>query len=881
MKEKGNIVMQGLTQGQLAIYAGQRLHPEVPLYNMAHSFEIPLAIDLAEFQRAFQSVIAESDALRTVFIEEKGDVYQTVKAAIAYTLEHLDFSSKDRTYIQEWLSNRSRMNFDLSERLFDSVLLKMGPDRTIWFLNVHHLVTDATSSTLLYKRTLVHYFGTLESQAGQTFPKYQEYVAYETRLRLQESNFPVQEYWNVKTKELLNVPPLYGNNETVRSTHSERVALTLGPNRAQKLKQLALLPEIRSFTPNLTLFNLFATLLFAFIHRVSGQKKLALGAPALNRPTKAFRKTPGLFIEIFPLVSQVEDTDSFMSLLGRIKLETNDYLRYAQPGGATPQVSKSFNAVLNYITASFDDMEGISAKSEWIHPGHCDPAHHLRCHVYDFDASGNIHVYFDLNEKVFGPILRQAMPQHFLNLLDALLEDIHQPLTRASLITENERQVALSTTSPPKIPLQSVMAQFERQLEKNPDGKALVHNGTIVSYRELNDRTNQWANLLKKKDVVPGDNVSLYLERSPEYIIAVLATLKLGASFVPIASDQPKDRVAHILADSKSKALVSNSRRIDKGIDVPGITLNVDLLGEEIKSQSIDFQSVKTKMEHPAYRIYTSGTTGKPKGVVIPHSALANYLNWGKAYYALDDPFHFPLFTSISFDLTLTATFMPLISGGTLYIYTENFMGPDVSLLQVIQENKVNSIKLTPSHLALLEGIDVSKSLLRLMIVGGEDFKSKLARSVTDALGKDLGIYNEYGPTEATIGCIVQKYDGKRHLGPSVPIGRPIQGIQAFVLDAHENMVPQGVIGRLFLGGAGLAHGYTNTQLSKQRFMDNPFLPGSKMYDTGDMVRWNQQGELEYLGRVDEQVKLNGFRIELSDIEHKLGTHPAVEQAAV
>ncbi|MDX1328779.1 MAG: AMP-binding protein, partial [Arenibacter sp.] len=283
-----------------------------------------------------------------------------------------------------------------------------------------------------------------------------------------------------------------------------------------------------------------------------------------------------------------------------------------------------------------------------------------------------------------------------------------------------------------------------------------------------------------------------------------------------------------------------------------------------------------------AYILYTSGSSGKPKGVLISHAALTNYLTWAKGAYALEDHIKMPLFTSIGFDLTITATFLPLITGGELIIYQEMESGPDLSFLDVITDNLVNAIKLTPSHLTLISDMDLAKSNIKLMILGGEDLKTQLVKSVLNRFTNPIKIFNEYGPTEATVGCIVAQYDVSSHTKTIVPIGKPIDNMKAYVLDAYLNLVPNGLVGELFLSGIGLAEGYVNLpNLTLEKFITNPFIKGDKLYSTGDLARWNDSKDLEFLGRKDDQVKLGGVRIELAEVESNLLQHPALKNCAV
>ncbi len=870
---------KALTQSQLSLWTGQQLNPETPLYNMAHSFDIQGLLHIESFERAFDELIQRAEVLRTVFTEENGIPVQFIETSSTKNLEVLDFSSHSSEEVQTWMKNRSQINFDFSKPLFDSVLLRINEERHIWFLNIHHLVTDATASTILYKLQVELYGSILEGSVENVneTPIFNDYIAYKAKQKKLPIRQIVRDHWKTKIKTLNAPLELYGRKYKTTTSRANRVSLKLGSDRSQKLRNLASENRIRSWTQDLTLFNLFTTTLFTFLHRVSGQQKFAIGAPSHNRSTKSFKRTPGLFIEIFPILSDFQENDTFFSVLEKVKLETNDYLKNAQPGMSSPELSRSFNVVLNYIKAAFPDFNGMPMQSEWIHPEHCDPGHQLRCHVYDMDASGDIEVHFDLNNDVFHESLQNELPKHFLKILDALIDNINQSIYEPSLVDE------ISVAEKPDITkFRSIIRQFEAQVIKTPNETALSLKNKSYSFEELNQKANQFANYLFDSGITSEKRVAVHLERSPEYIFSVLAILKTGASFIPISSDQPAQRVSYILQDSDC-SLVLTSNRLINNISPSSIScLNVDEDFQSIINHTTEFKSIDVHKNSLAYIIYTSGSTGNPKGVLISQGAIANYLNWAKLYYATEEKFVFPLFTSIGFDLTITSTFLPLITGGELIVYSEADHGPDISLMEVLAQNKVNSIKLTPSHLALIKGANMQHSKIKVMIVGGEDFKSSIAESTQNAFGTDLRIYNEYGPTEATVGCIAASYNYKDHIGSSIPIGVPISGMSALILDSKNNRVPEGVIGELYVSGKGLADGYSQLpDLTSEKFVKNPLNPEVKMYRTGDLTRRNEHGEYEYLGRIDEQVKLRGFRLELTDIEANLLKHDTVENAAV
>ena len=265
-------------------------------------------------------------------------------------------------------------------------------------------------------------------------------------------------------------------------------------------------------------------------------------------------------------------------------------------------------------------------------------------------------------------------------------------------------------------------------------------------------------------------------------------------------------------------------------------------------------------MEDLAYIIYTSGSTGKPKGAMVQHSNLLNYVTWAKDFYLQGERLDFPLFSSLSFDLTVTSIFVPMISGGSIVVYPEEDAS-SFSVLDVFEDNLVDIVKLTPAHLALIKEINPETSRIRKMIVGGEDFKRSLAQQVSEMFDHRVEIYNEYGPTEATVGCMIHRFDPGQDLAPSVPIGHPVKNTQIYILDQHLNPVPTGVIGEMCIGGASVAKGYLHREeLTAEKFIDNPFRPGERLYRTGDLARWTEEGQMQFLGRADHQVKDPGLQ---------------------
>ncbi|MGI9553188.1 MAG: amino acid adenylation domain-containing protein, partial [Aurantibacter sp.] len=874
-----------LTQSQSLLWAGQKLNPDVPLYNVPYAFEIFGAIDEPCFKEAFQILIDKVDVLRTIFRENNGVPQQSTLPDFKYELETIRRDKDvDRQETDLWLLNRSKRIFDLSNPLFDSALLDLGENRFIWFLNVHHLITDALSSTIIFE-TMSKIYGLLKrGEAGEIKerPSYLEYIEYELAEKTSDLNKNARAHWKQKTSSFGDVPKLYGNKAKQGTTRSRRISVKLGVHRTKRIKEIAQLPELRMWTQHLTIFNLLSTLVFVYLYRISGQKKLVLGAPINNRSSQKFRSTAGLFMEIFPISAELSEQDTFKSVFERIRTECGEYLKYGHSGMASAEISRSFNTVFNYIHSRFPDFDGFPSESKWIHPGHSDPAHHMRCHVYDMDGEDEMNLVFDLNEEIFDNRLAQQVPDHFLNLFDALLDDIDMEIEKPPIITNEEIAELVPQLSHSRTKFISILEKFETTANRYPNAVSIQYGNQTLTYRDLNNKANKLARYLVQKGIGKEVKVALLLSRSIEYILGMLAVIKAGGTFIPISSDNPEDRVAFIVSDSECALLLTEERLMEKAKSASVPTINLESESNLFDGEASDNLGNIINPKATAYVLYTSGSTGNPKGVLISHYSLSNYLSWAHKYYDVGADAAFPLFTSIGFDLTLTSTFLPLLSGGRLLVYREPTMGPDISLLQVIEENLSTHIKLTPSHLALLSGRDLKSSHLRTMIVGGEDFKVHLAKSIQAAFGEHLEIFNEYGPTEATVGCITAKFDRHRHTTNSVPIGEPIENMKAYILDRYHNPVPRGVVGELYVAGAGLAQGYVKLpEFTAQKFVKNPFELNTEMYYTGDLARVNDRNEFEYLGRADEQIKLRGHRIELADIESNLMDHTSVHNCAV
>lgn len=464
--------------------------------------------------------------------------------------------------------------------------------------------------------------------------------------------------------------------------------------------------------------------------------------------------------------------------------------------------------------------------------------------------------------------------------LEALMETIEQGLlsfqkkTVKEIRPEDQAGMLKFNSTRVDYPDDKMIHQlFELQVEKTPGSTALFTGNKIITYRELNEKANSFALSLSKYGT--GQVIGLLAGHSPETLIAILGILKSGNAYLPIDTEYPAERVHFILNDSSVKLLIT-----DKKIEIKGEKI-IYLTDLELLSGNKENLNIEGNPENPAYLIYTSGSTGKPKGTVITHKNLVNYAFWAKKIYlSAEEKFIFPLFTSIAFDLTITSIFVPLISGNSIELYDSS---PNLFIIKkIINEGKANIIKLTPTHLKMLKETGISFSRIKKIIVGGENLSTSLAREIYDKFGQKVEIFNEYGPTETTVGCMVHLYNPAVDTGKSVPIGKPADNFSIYLLNEDKNPVPPGSSGEIYIAGDGVAAGYLNRpELTREKFIDNPFIPGTKMYRTGDLGLWLTDFRIEYLGRVDEQLKIRGYRIEPGEVENLLLEYPGVTDCIV
>ena len=878
-------VTRPLTQAQFLMWLGQQLNPEIPLYNMIQTFRINGALDEDAFIGAWNKLVEQSDTLRTTIAVHDDQPVQIVHPRSAASMELLDLSPEVKPYEQflRWQEARKVRVLDVTAQLFDCILVKLGPADYIWYLNQHHLITDGQSFANCYRYMARNYELALAGRLDDALPlpQYAEYVAHEAQHRQSDEWREAVAYWREKLAVDVTATDFYGRMPLNESGRTDRVPFNIGQDRSNKLREIAMEDGFASLSLDMSLYTVWATLILTTMHRIGGQNVLRLGTPFQARPTPSFQETIGLFIEIGPLQVAIEADETFVSLGEQVMGETYSGLMNAQPGTSSADMNRSYDVLLNFVNAKFADFAGLPVQTDWIHTGYGDRDHALRIQITDFDGTGSFQLGFDVNAEMFGTSERQWLVSQFEQVLDAFIADHTRPLGSFSLTNNVEYAdlfIAFNQTDTDYQRTKTVVDLFEAQVVATPAAVAASRGDEFLTYQQLNEQANQLACFLQAKGMQPGARVAICMERSLEVIVAIWAVIKAGGAYVPIDPVYPEQRQAYTLADAEPFAVLTakNALKVVPDCPVFDVTL-IDTSGHRAEN----FPRVSGPADL-VYLIYTSGSTGQPKGTMLTHQGLNNYVSWAKQAYQGGECLDFPLYSSLAFDLTVTSLFVPLISGGQIVVYSESDHVRGLEIMEVFRDDKVDLVKLTPAHLDLVAELAATTRRIRKLIVGGEDFKTDLALRIHDAFDHPVEIYNEYGPTEAVVGCMIHQFDPVDDTAISVPIGTPAANARIYLLDTYRQPVPAGVLGEMFISSDGVARGYLNRpDLTAERFGDDPFRPGARMYQTGDVARWGRDGRLIFLGRRDDQVKINGARIELGEIQAALMAHPNVKEAVV
>lgn len=868
-----------LSNPQMSIWYTEKLYTETSISNIAGTLRINGDIDLSILNAAVNLVVKNNEGLRLRITEASGTPMQYVSDFIERQYDVVDFSNAPIEALYKWEEEQSRIPLPMIDHeLFYMAIFRVNQNDTGFFLKIHHIISDAWSIVLIGKMILENYVAlSQQTEIEEKRFSYTDYIKDE-KIYLDSKRFLSDKtYWHQQYDSLPELTMLKTRKSSSIQTKAKRRTFITPAKFNKKLYQYC---KDNSISP----YPLFLAAFSMYINRVTAKNDITIGTPLLNRTSKEDKNRVGMFINTVPFRIDIDENLDFKTFSCQVLGHCAAMLRHQKyPSDMLlKEIRKKFNSsellfdiVVSYQNTKFDKY-GLDTHSRWHFNGH--QTNSLTIHINDRDDEGKIIVDYDFHTDLYHAKEVDYLHTYMISLLWHALDNPEKPIKNLEMLTESEKHRLLydfNNTEADYPKDKTIHQLFEEQAERTPDSIALVFEDKEMTYRELNEKSNSLARVLRDKGIEPDQIVGLMVHRSFEMIIGILGILKAGGAYLPIDPDYPTDRIQYMLNDSKTNILLTQTSGV-VNIDYDGVII-------DLSTNSLYNSALKNNLKNVnkpgdlIYVIYTSGSTGKPKGVMIEHSGAVNYIVWANSTYVKGESLDFALYSSISFDLTVTSIFTPILFGNKIFIY--NCHSDENLIHKVFEDNKAGIVKLTPSHLQIIKNFKYPESRVKKLIVGGEELKTELCKQIHLNFNGDIEIYNEYGPTEAVVGCMVYQYDFKRDQKLTLSIGVPAANVKLYVFDKNMNLTPIGVSGELYIGGASIARGYlNNSQLTSDRFLN---YQGVILYKTGDLVRWYPKGEMEYLGRNDRQVKIRGHRIELGEIEKQLSSHPDIQDCIV
>ncbi|WP_344247916.1 amino acid adenylation domain-containing protein, partial [Actinocorallia libanotica] len=858
-----------LSAAQQSVWYAQQLNPEIPIC-VAQYIEIEGPFDPAVFEETVRIGAHEGEALWFRLVEKDGIPHQTIDHAPPTALPLIDFSAEDdpRAAATAWIEAEVHGPIDLmGDELYVSRLLRLSPDLHWWFMRGHHIMIDGYAGAFLNRRGSEVYAALAagEEYVPQRHGDYRALLEEEAAYRGSARYEADRAYWTERFADRPDVVSLTERTAAPTDRYLRRTVM-LGQEETRRLAAGA--RALRTATPGLAI-----AASAALVAKTTGTEDVVLGIAVTGRVTRLARETPTHMSSILPLRVHVRPDMTIEELTRQASRATARLLRHQRYRredlirDLKLLGRRIHGPVINIMAYDYTaDWGGLKATQ---HPLSNGPIEDLAIAIFDAADGRGARIDFDAHPELYTEAEVEAHQGRYLRLLKAMAEvDPATRLCDLDLLDDAERDLLLRSWNDTALEVAegTVPELFRAQARRTPDAVAVCDAEASWTYRELDERSDRLAGLLARHGVRRGGVVGISLPRGVHLAAAALAALKAGAAYLPIDPAYPADRIAYMVQDAApAVVLAAGTAHLPDGVTA--------LDPREVPEGEA---GPVAEAPHPldaAYVIYTSGSTGRPKGVVVSHANVVDFCAWAAEDFGYERLRHVLWSTSLNFDVSVFEWLAPLTVGGRVEVVRD--------LLELAERGgwRGSLVSGVPSAMAAVlaqGGLDLAADDV---VLAGEALPPQLVRRLRE-LVPGARISNIYGPTEATVYTVGWFDDGNPE--GLAPIGRPLANTRAYILDAGLRPVPAGVPGELYLAGAGLARGYLGRPgLTAERFVACPFGDGERMYRTGDLARWNAAGDIEYLGRLDHQVKVRGFRIELGEIEAALTAHPEVAQAAV
>ncbi|WP_298510748.1 non-ribosomal peptide synthetase [uncultured Kordia sp.] len=869
-----------LSSSQYRLWVVSHFEEASIAYNMPAYIALEQQYEVDVLIQAIYQVVDRHEILRTIIKEnEAGEARQWIldREALQFSIVCEDMREKEdaSTIIDTFINKDIITPFNLSEGpLLRIKLFRLQDDAYALYVNMHHIISDDISKEILVSEIMEYYAALQENRTPNVSAlgiQYKDFAAWQQQQKLTETYKADQAYW----KEILSgtLPVLnFINGKTrpkLKTYHGRSIGKMLSEESTTQLKRFV---EGNGSTLFVGLLSVWKLLFY----RYTKQEDILVGIPTSGRIHKSLENQIGFYLNALALRTQVAPEATFQEFAATVKNNAftaykhqsypfddivND-IEYNRDISRSPifDILIDFHSTELYQTDVLNE-QGISGQ-QYI-------KYDLEFHFVE--TPKNIIIHTSYNTDIYEENSIQQFLDHFEHFVKHLSTHIQTKIGTIDIVTTKEKQLLLEEFAGEKTTVEiptDVMSAFQTQVNQTPTNTAVKFEDATLSYTELDELSNALANhLIAECNIQQNDVIAIHLDHNHWVSVALLGILKAGATFICIDPELPESRKEFIINSAAPVLLISEMNYM----------FDCDFFSETILAIDVEIDAFENKTKlttasaDTAYLIYTSGSTGTPKGVEIGQTAFINYLQWAKRYYGDDEAKNFGVFTTLAFDLTITSLFLPILTGGTVTFFdTKN---PVATTLKRYFESDISYIKLTPAHILLLQDMNVQSDSLQHVIVGGDALETYHIQ-ILQKINSQLTVYNEYGPTEATVGCIVDKVALNTN---HISIGKPIDNTKVYILNDHKQLQPVNVAGELYIAGSGLALGYKNdSEQQKEKFIKNPFNADERVYKTGDIAKWTTEGTITYLGREDDQVKIRGYRVELGEIEKQLLEKPSV-----
>ena len=887
-----------LSFAQQRLWFMQQLEPENTAYNVASVLTVQGPLNIAALENSLNTVVERHEVLRTRFrltVNAAGDPQpqQQIDAAVPQGLTVIDCRSaaEPQATADAKIRDLTQTPFDLTQPILRTALLQVDADCHLLVLATHHIVSDRWSVMVFLREMTILYRAFSQGLASPLPPlpiQYADWALWQ-RQQLQGEQLQRQiDYWTGQLAgelPILDLPTDRGYGP-VATYEGAQVPLVLSPRCSQQLRALASESQV-------TLFTVLLTALQVLLHRYTGSDDIVVGSEIANRDRPETENLIGLLVNTLVFRSDLSENPRFQDLLQTVRrtvleglahqdLPFEKLVEVMNPERHLSQMMPLFQVKLDLQQVKVNPMQLEGLTLERYPLQEHQAKYELRFNLQD--TAEGISGQVEYNCDLFDHSTIVAMIRHFQTMLAGIVADPNQRLGELPLLSAAEQQMLLvdwNQTQRPYPTAACIHQLFEAQVEKTPDAIALTHAQTTLTYATLNQRANQLAHHLRAQGVGCETRVGVCTARSWAMVVGLLAILKAGGTYVPLDPTYPAQRLAFILQDAEIPMLLTQGETVALTPPHPLTVIDLAQLPHGIAAENSENLAPLTTPNHLAYVIYTSGSTGQPKGVAIEHRSTVTLLHWAQEQFTPAELTGVLAATSICFDLSVFELFVPLSWGGRVVLVDNALAVADLPA-----DAQVSLINTVPSVLKQLLKLGPLPASVQTVNLAGEALPGTLVQHLQQ-LPHLQHVYNLYGPSEDTTYSTCAVLEDETIAAAPVPIGRPIANTQAYVLDRHQQPVPVGVVGELYLGGAGLARGYLHRpELTQTAFVEAEHLPAplgaaGRLYQTGDRVRYRKDGVLEFLGRFDHQVKIRGFRIETGEVETALRRHPAVHDGVV